>query len=94
VRLTKPVTTAAVLFLLACDAAPAVVSPSGDLKPQLDLVDNGGCPPTFRPVGWGVGEDPDRYEDGIVCRWQGAKHEHSPPQTPPPIDNNIPPTLP
>lgn len=83
-RVTMPVMTAtAVLFLLSCQAAPT--SPS-DSKPQFDRVDNGGCPPMFRPVVSGVGVDPDRNEDGVVCRWDGAKREH----TPPPIDNNIP----
>ena len=84
-RVTMPVMTAtAVILLLGCDTVPT--SPTGDLRPQFEREDNGGCPPMFRPVGWGVGVDPDRNEDGVVCRWNGAKRE----QSPPPIDNNIP----
>jgi hypothetical protein len=84
-RVTMLVATAtAVLFLLGCGKVPT--SPTGDLRSQFERENNGGCPPTFRPVGWGVGVDPDRNEDGIVCRWDGAKRE----QTPPPHDNNIP----
>lgn len=85
-RVTTLITTptAAVLFLLGCEAA--TTSPTANPKPQFERVDNGGCPPVFRPVASGIGVDPDRNEDGIVCLWDGTKREH----TPPPIDNNVP----
>lgn len=89
-RMNMTVTMAAsvALFLLACDARTTMPSASTavDLRPQFERVNNGGCPPMFRPVAWGVGVDPDRNEDGVVCLWDGTKREH----TPPPIDNNVP----
>lgn len=87
-RLRIRVTAAACagVFLLGCEARTTTPSAVFDQQPQLDRVDNGGCPPGYRFfASWGVGVDPDRNEDGAVCLYGGVKREHEPP----PIDMTI-----
>jgi hypothetical protein len=99
-RLNALVAVCATLVVLSCDGRSAL--PTGvSQAPQLDRVDNGGCPSPFTAVALGApaggnsppvpegAEKADRNGDGVVCVRTGA------PKTvgggEPAIDNNVPP---